>query len=252
MEVNLNNIFTPVSAKNEYQIKKNLEKNGLCIINELETIDDFKKTSNSLGDVYRHRDSLSSGITKIAHTDAKNAGRGFSGFTNGSLEFHTDRSCLEKPPTLMMLFAERNSPLGGYSRLVDGKHLIELLYKHDDRSTLDFLTSPGQAIYSDAELTYKGSLLYKRDNGKYGLRFRCDGNGYYSYQNFEKVRKVIEACRDIEHSFILPELNALVIDNERWLHGRTSFVGERSMLRLLVNTGNWYEPGFSISEGINQ
>ncbi|GAB7261819.1 hypothetical protein DZS_39500 [Dickeya ananatis] len=51
--------------------KKNIEKNGLCIINELETIDDFKRTSNSLGNVYRHRDSLSNGITKIAHTDAK-------------------------------------------------------------------------------------------------------------------------------------------------------------------------------------
>lgn len=248
----MNNILIPISAKNKLQIKKNLEKNGLCIINDLNTINDFKNVSVSLGDVYNHRDSLSSGITKIAHTDSGNAGRGFSGFTNGSLEFHTDRSCLEKPPTLMMLYAERNSHIGGYSRLVDGKHLIESLNKRDDYSTLDFLASPGHAIYSDAELTYKGSLLYKRDNGKYGLRFRCDGNGYYSYQDFEKVKKVIEACRDIEHSFILPELHALVIDNERWLHGRTSFEGERSMLRLLVNTGDWYEPGFSIEKGVNQ
>ncbi|MBP2847580.1 hypothetical protein J8655_19225 [Dickeya oryzae] len=73
----MNNIFTPVSAKNEYQIKKNIEKNGLCIINELETIDDFKKTSNSLGNVYRHRDSLSNGITKIAHTTLKMQAEGF-------------------------------------------------------------------------------------------------------------------------------------------------------------------------------
>ncbi len=230
-------------------IQKTLQTEGACIISSISGEDQYISFCRILGEIYAHRDSASNGITPVSHNQKQEKMPGFSGFSQDSLEFHTDRSTVETPPAFVALYSASPALAGGYSRLVDGAKLCSFLSKQDP-DAFAFLTSSHRCIYDDSQFIYRGPLLYSTLNGKYGIRFRCDGNGYYSFNDLPIVARIINCARKFEHSLVLEKDQALIINNERWLHGRTAFQGDRSLLRILLKPGSWFSRGFEI-ENLN-
>jgi len=141
------------------------------------------------------------------------------------------------------LFSNTVAPKGGYSLLVDGDDLCRYIAEFDTEA-FDFMLSSQRYIYDDGCNIYKGPILYPLAGGRYGLRFRCDGNGFYTYRDQSILNRIIQHARKFEHAFVLERGHILIANNERWLHGRTAFRGERALMRLLLKPGSWFLRGF--------
>lgn len=66
------------------------------------------------------------------------------------------------------------------------------------------------------------------------MRFRYDERGYYSPHVVEVIPKLLELIEANTLFTQIEENQAYIVQNGRWLHGRTEFVGEREMIRILV------------------
>jgi alpha-ketoglutarate-dependent taurine dioxygenase len=239
----------PSASVSDFSAAKSaLDETGACVLSGLKNSDEFLEFSRSLGSIYKHRDSTDDGITPVIYDPDHHEQSGFAGFSQDSFEYHTDRSTLETPPALMLLYSGKPSEQGGYSRFVDAKKLCERIACTDD-SLMQFIRSKNRIIYDDSIERYRGSILYDVPGQRFGFRFRCDANGFYSHSDFTNVQKIIHHARQLEHTFLLPKGTAIAVNNERWLHGRTSFLGERAVLRILLNPSAWFRRGFDLGTG---
>ncbi|MRG29741.1 TauD/TfdA family dioxygenase [Laceyella tengchongensis] len=87
-------------------------------------------------------------------------------------------------------------------------------------------------------ISFIGSVFEKIDGGKIRLRFRADDLGYFSTQTALNLRKVLMEMDKFMFSIKLKKNQGYIINNGRWLHGRTEFLGSRKMMRILVESVN--------------
>jgi Taurine catabolism dioxygenase TauD, TfdA family len=142
------------------------------------------------------------------------------------------RCCIPRPCRLGL-------PTSGASRgsavLVDGASVVSEMLDSDP-SAVHTLFTPASVRFGNAtERSAVLSLLVPGSRAQ--LRYRDDGLADYS-----NVREAITAFRTAVEQFKIEfEMHAgdgYILQNGRWLHGRTGFIGARQMNRLLGRIGD--------------
>ena len=207
-----------------------LADHGLVTFNGLTSRQELVEFARTLGTIYQHRDSQGDGVTVVADQSAQ--GDGYLGLTNSALTLHTDRSGVAAPPGLIILYCEHQAEDGGLSTFTDGSRVYATL----DGQTLDALQRAHSAIFFGGDEPYRGAVFEPAgDHGRVALRFRYDSYGYFAPDVVEALPHWWEAVNAHLIGFRLNPGSGYIVQNDRWLHGRTAFVGSRSVLRVLID-----------------
>ena len=212
---------------------------GLVFLEGIEKAEVLLQTLSPLGTVYYHRDSLANGLTHVS-TSASGlecAGdEGRLGFTQDGLTPHTDRSGTEDPPNALAFWIERQAAISGASLFVDGFALFEEMSCRFP-AELVALCRPKSAIFK-SEKGFIESSVFSTVGESLQVRFRFDQLMFLSPEAAKAVEIMLPVLRQLSLQRRLRAGQGYLIDNMRWLHGRTHFVGDRSAYRLLLSTGN--------------
>jgi alpha-ketoglutarate-dependent taurine dioxygenase len=202
-----------------------------------------------LGQIVRHRDSGSSGITVIADRGQPAAMPGQAGFTAQALAPHTDCSNQQHPAELVIMTCVRSGQRGGECVIVDGQAVYAELASAAPDALVD-LSAPRSALFGGSA-GLLAAVFEPVADGVVGLRLRLDELARFAPQAqrwIPLLRRTIDRCA---LSFPLPAGAGYVVNNRRFLHGRRAFTGHRMMCRALVRPRpGWHIPaGFPVSLG---
>ena len=159
------------------------------------------------------------------------------GYTDAGVDLHTDQPFLDDPPRYQMLHAIRTAPRGGESLLADAQAAADWLGATDAiaLSLLETIPVRFHRKQKAFEKLFVGPILERRPDGRVHVRssyftmaphrvaFARMEAFYRAYQTF--FRWIAEPSHHLR--FVLRPGEALVYDNHRMLHGRTSFEGDR-------------------------
>ena len=176
-----------------------------------------------------HRDAGPDGVTVITSTQAKDSG--YAGFTDSELIPHTDGSGVPDPPGLLLLACQQPAGEGGNTRVADGASIASTLAEQHP-AALRALSAPRAAFFGAAG-GHLGVVLEPVGPGRTRIRLRLDDLAWFSADAAEAVPLLRTTIARHTQTFRLREGEGLLVSNTRWLHGRDSFTGHRTMLRIL-------------------
>ncbi|KAI0191105.1 hypothetical protein F4808DRAFT_444119 [Astrocystis sublimbata] len=169
------------------------------------------------------------------------------GYSSEELFFHTDRSGWDLPPRILATTVAKPATSGGESLFVDGEKVLKYLRVHEPL-LYTLVTSPQYSSFKADDGTFIPRAMIDEARGI--LRFRFDDGIQLSatfIENFSRLKAII-----YEHAFgvALKPGQGYIVDNHRFLHGRTAFTGERAILRVLAyphrhaaGSEDYYGPG---------
>jgi alpha-ketoglutarate-dependent taurine dioxygenase len=232
----------------EERIAQALSQNGLIIFDGIQSRGELLQLCSRLGTIVKHRDADEAGLTRIAQRSDLQSGEGYQAFTSSHLTLHTDGSSIPEPPTLVVLWCEQPAAEGGASLFVDGKQLYQIL-ANDHPQVLETLSTPNSALFAGAEPPVYGSIFSTGADDSICVRFRYDGLGYYAAPVCSVLPIFLELLERHTLAIPLQKQQGYILQNGRWLHGRTAFRGEREMYRILVRTDHATSPVSSVRLG---
>ena len=192
--------------------------------------------ARSLGEIHQHPDADQSGITRI-HARVTPAGAlDANGFTRKALLPHTDRSAIDNPPDYVFMVSVKRAPIGGYLILTDGEALFMRL-RGSDPALLHSLCQPDAAVFSDGNHRHAGSVFERELNGDTCLRFRADNLAQFGCAIAGRLGVLMQYIEECTFRRELKSGEAVILNNHRWLHGRTAFSGNREIWRILIDRG---------------
>ncbi|TMM34388.1 MAG: TauD/TfdA family dioxygenase [Actinobacteria bacterium] len=191
-----------------------------------------------------HRDSDGEGVTTIERRFPTATGS-LAGFSERELAPHTDGSAVAEPPRILMMTCVRQPRSGGQSVLVDGCGLYREIAEFEP-GMLDALREPRSAYFGGGS-GYLGSVFEERDDHRVTVRLRFDGLIRFSPAASLYVGKLRELLRQRATTLDLAVGQGYILLNDRWLHGRRRFAGDRMMLRLIGDPLSEHRlaPGFA-------
>ena len=222
-------------AHAEERIARVLARDGLVTFDGIQSRGELLRLCHRLGTIVKHRDADEAGLTRIAKRSDIEAKEGYQAFTSSHLTLHTDGSSTPEPPTLVVLWCERPAAEGGISLFVDGKQLYQILV-HEHPQVLETLSTPNSVLFAGAEPPVYSSVFSTGADGSICIRFRYDGLGYYAAPVCSVLPIFLGLLERHMLAFPLQKQQGYILQNRRWLHGRTAFRGEREMYRVLVRT----------------
>ncbi|MGV9266545.1 TauD/TfdA family dioxygenase [Kitasatospora sp. NPDC003701] len=180
---------------------------------------------------WQHRDADPDGLTVVRDTGRHEGLAGFAGLGRGGLSPHTECAQLPRPPRLLLLACARTAESGGETLVVDGRAVLaELADLHP--SALEALTAPRAAYFGGADGRF-APVLEQLPDGRWRLRLRQDSLARFSPDAEAHLPALRGAVERHTTRTRLACGQGLVLDNHRFLHGRTAFVGGRLLLRAL-------------------
>ena len=217
----------------EERIAHALAQDGLITFDGIQSRGELLRLCHRLGTIVKHRDADETGLTRIAKRSDMQFGEGYQAFTSSHLTLHTDGSSIPEPPTLVVLWCEQPAAEGGASLFVDGKQLYQIL-ANEHPQVLETLSTPNSALFAGAEPPVYSSIFSTDADDSICVRFRYDGLGYYAAPVCSVLSIFLELLERHTLAFPLQKQQGYILQNGRWLHGRTAFRGEREMYRVLV------------------
>ena len=148
------------------------------------------------------------------------------------LFFHTDRSGWDLPPRLLLTTLKVQSHTGGESLLVDGNQVIESIQDHE-KSLYELLTDSKHSIFEADDGTFRPRPIYDEKAGIF--RFRFDDHVQLSASLIDRFSDLRQLIYEYAHAITLQVGQSYLVDNHRFLYGRTSFTGPRELLRTLAH-----------------
>jgi len=157
------------------------------------------------------------------------------------LFFHTDRSGWESPPDLLITMLKIKSETGGETILVDGQQVIEFIKTHH-ADLYDLVTHPKYSSFRADDGSFHPRPLYSECSDL--LRFRFDDGIQLSASLIDRFTELRSILFEHAYAISLEPGQSYVVNNHRFLHGRTSFTGSRELLRVLAysHTSNEIKP----------
>lgn len=191
------------------------------VIDSIRSIDELLSYADSLGEIYQQKDD----VNKAGYiTLQPNMGIEKYGYSSHHLFPHTDRSNMENPPDIAILWCEKAAKHGGDSTVLDAEeYLLPLLKKANFSAIFASENSPERIE----------KPLYDAKNNTF--RFRNDDFIFFPPSKLHTFSKLIDIIKKNQVALPIKDGQALVIDNRRMLHGRQSFIGDRIMHRVLVH-----------------
>ncbi|KAJ6473384.1 hypothetical protein C8R47DRAFT_1187546 [Mycena vitilis] len=153
------------------------------------------------------------------------------GYSSQELFFHTDRSGWDLPPRLLITTLKVKSISGGHSMLVDG-HALLMHLRLNEPFLYGLITSPKYTSFRGDDGSFTPRPIFDEATGI--LRLRFDDGVQLSATLIENWGKFCDAIYAHSFAIALSEGQSYVVDNHRFLHGRTSFTGHRELLRVLA------------------
>lgn len=234
----------------EEQMIDALLRDGILTFDAIQSTRELLYLCNKLGTIVNHRDANEVGLTQIVKWSNIQPINSYQAFTASHLTLHTDGSSIPNPAHLIVLWCAQPAEEGGISLLADGKHIYQILAK-EYPNVLQALTTPNSAIFLGQIAPLYSSVFSVLENGNIYLRFRYDDLGYYSASVIAILPTFLEILKRSTISLTLKKGQGYIIQNGRWLHGRTAFQGEREMYRALVNPDEGTPMGKRVQFGFN-
>ena len=203
-----------------------------------------------LGTIVRHRDADEAGLTRIVKRSKIQPADGYQAFSASHLALHTDGSSLPNPATLLVLWCAQPAEEGGMSLFVDGKEIYQVLAK-EYPPVLQALATVDSAIFAGSGKPLYSSVFSTLADSTTCIRFRYDSLGYYTTPVRDVLPIFLDILKQYTISFTLQKHQGYIVQNGRWLHGRTAFRGEREMYRVLIHTNPTTRISQSIRLGFN-
>lgn len=221
-------------------LQEALSHRGAVVFSGVRSAGSLLEHLGHLGAAYVHADSDASGLTHIAsasdalvHRDAADTNK--LGFTHEGLFPHTDRSGVPSPPRLLAFWCERQAPVGGSSLFVDGHQLFDDLSSASP-AAIEVLTRPSSVVFK-SERGLVESSVFTITHSRLSVRFRLDRMIYISPDVAGVLPLLKDSIKRLSLKQPLKDGEGYLIDNQRWLHGRTHYIGPRSAWRLLLSEG---------------
>jgi hypothetical protein len=124
------------------------------------------------------------------------------------------------------------APIGGDSVLVDGYEIRAVLASRFPEALRE-LSRPASVVFGGGDAFHAGAIFEDGPGGIH-IRFRYDNLAYFSPPLIPLMPSFLSLLDERAFSFRLGAGQGYIVDNRRWLHGRTAFSGPREMHRLLV------------------
>lgn len=214
----------------------------------LVTVDRLTTRSRVLGfaaqvmRVVHHRDSGADGVTAIYNTGRHDERPGFAGLTNGELALHTEGAALQSPPRLMLMVCTQPAPEGGHSLLLDG-HTIHAELEQRCPDAMAVLSGPRAGFFGPSTGIF-APVFARHEDGRVAVRYRQNGLVCWSPLAQMHLHSFWAAAKRNQQMLTLKAGQGYLLDNHRWLHGRTAFDGARRCYRALGNPHEPAPPGF--------
>lgn len=220
-------VHTPVGQS---ELAARLAEHGLVTFDGCHTRAALGALVSMVGVPRRHRDSGDDAITVIADMDDEPA-PGYRAFGRQELHPHTEGTAIPDPPVVMALVCWTPAPKGGVSYVIDGRALHARLAQEAPDALLA-LSEPRSAYFGGAA-GHLGSVFGLTRNGLLAIRYRRDELGRYSPTAQRAIELLDKLAADSRLELPLAPGQGFILQNGRWLHGRTRFTGRRVMARLL-------------------
>ncbi|WP_028534075.1 TauD/TfdA family dioxygenase [Paludibacterium yongneupense] len=214
------------------RLRDTFEQRGLVLLQGIASPAEFIGQLGQMGSVYHRQDEDRPGLSHI-RPDRSIMARYHFDPEQTALEPHTDRCALAHPPRMLAIWVERQSRIGGTSLFVDGEALYADVAVHcpDIMSTL---CRPGAIVYKSDDGDFVESSIFSLAGGRFSIRFKLDKMVYLAPDLAAVLPRFQETIRTSALNLRIASHEGYLIDNLRWLHGRTAFMGERSAWRLLI------------------
>ncbi|GAA2657586.1 TauD/TfdA family dioxygenase [Streptomyces lunalinharesii] len=216
-----------------HAVEQQVRNVGLVTFDGLDSRDAVLEVTSRYLHLSAHRDSDPDGLTVIRDTGRHTRRAGFAGLGHGELAPHTDRSSLPVPPRLMLFVCAQPAECGGVCLLTDGQAVTSTLHAHQPEALAAF-SEPQAAFFGRADGVF-APVFAPLPGGRFSIRLRQDG--LVRWHPF--TRTYLPNLRDSAARHQQPlELHAgegYLLDNHRWLHARTAFLGARRCYRALGN-----------------
>lgn len=213
------------------QLVQRLASDGLVTFRGVEGRDALLGLGRRFGEIQPHSHGDADGVTFITPR-AEIRGPSSTGFSSLPLALHTDGSSLARPPALVLVSCVTAAVTGGATVLADGAAAHRDLLRTAP-AALAALSAPGGARFgADGAL---GGAIYSVLPGtdRLHVRFRSDTDVWFAEETSRALALFLSVLRTRTYSFVLGPDEGYILQNGRWLHGRTAFAGRRSMLRVL-------------------
>ncbi|MGN9889819.1 TauD/TfdA family dioxygenase [Micromonospora sp. L31] len=214
------------------RILNGLTTHGITIFQGGTERNDLLCAARSLISIRAHRDSDSDGVTTIAWRPAsKDEKNSLAGFTDRELWPHTEGSAVCRPPRVLMLACLRPAQTGGRSQLVDGRELYDEIARTDP-AMLAALSKPRSA-YFGAGSGHLGAVFEQTTEGRIAVRLRLDALARFAPMLAPSIDRLRTLVQQLTIPVDLRAGHGYILLNDRWLHGRARFTGNRMMLRII-------------------
>ncbi|MFE2727183.1 TauD/TfdA family dioxygenase [Kitasatospora sp. NPDC059327] len=232
--VSANEEFTAASLSGRVRERVGavLRERGLVRLGRLGGRDDVLYAARRLmSGLWRHRDAGPDGLTVIRDIGRHDGRAGFAGLGRGDLDLHTECAQQPQPPRLLLLACARAGDAGGESLLLDGRAILGALAGLHP-AALEALSAPRAAFFGGADGRFT-PILEQLGGGRWHLRLRQDSLARFSPEAEAHLPALRRAIDRHTTRLRLAAGQGFVVDNHRFLHGRTAFRGERLLLRAL-------------------
>ncbi|MFJ9901137.1 TauD/TfdA family dioxygenase [Streptomyces sp. NPDC091280] len=215
----------------EERIAGQLRDSGLVTVDGLASRTDVLAFATRIMNVVPHRDSDSDGLTTIRDSRRNTHRAGFAGFSNGPLDPHTERSGTPNPPRLMLLVCGQAAATGGECLLTDGQAVhFDLFTGHRPAGTA--LAQPRTAFFGAGD-GHASQVFTVHPDLRVSVRLRLDGLARWSPIVQPYLAQLRAAAVRHQVRLRLAPGQGYLLDNERWLHARSAFTGDRLFWRAL-------------------
>lgn len=210
-----------------------LARDGVALFDGVRGEQQLVQLVARLGQLVPHRDSCPSGITVLTDRGESRPRPGFAGFSHRALEPHTDCAGRPRPPLLVMTVCVRQAERGGAFVLVDGRAVHDDLAATAPEALADLSARRGAYFGGPAGIV--GNVFERGPGCLVGLRLRRDELARFAPLTQRWLVLLAQAIH--RHTITLPATTGggYVVNNRRWLHGRTAFTGPRTVYRAHVD-----------------
>ena len=224
-----------------------VKRRGLAFFEGVDSLDDLIWLSYKFGVPILHRDADYRGVITLSPHESDQE-ETFKGYTRKEQYLHTDGTMVESPADLVLLSCQKLAPKGGHSTFVDGLDLYKRIAR-DKPELLKHLMADDAALFGEPRGEHTTKPVFSARAGYISISFRHDRLVEYSKEVTENFDYLKSAIDSLTTSVKLRPGQGYILNNHRYIHGRSSFEGDRIIHRVQLHAkkGLALEPGFKAS-----